>query len=55
MKLFPTVVTPTALYGCSSWVMTCDRETKLQSTQLKMIRSIIGTKRLANETWVDNV
>jgi hypothetical protein len=59
LKLFHTMVTPTILYGCSSWVMTCARETTLRSTQMKMLRAVLGRKRMKIEplgdieTWVD--
>ena len=58
MKLFNAVVTPTMLYGCSSWVLTVVREKKLQTTQLRMIRNMIGRGRRIDEvtddteTWV---
>ena len=29
MRLFNAVVTPTMLYGCSSWVLTAGREKKM--------------------------
>ena len=58
LKLFHSVVTPTVLYGCGSWVMTCVRETQLKRVQLKMMRSILGWGRITNshgelETWVE--
>jgi hypothetical protein len=63
LKLFHSVVTPTVLYGSGSWVMTCAREQTLRSTQMKMIKSILGRRRLVKqhdgeegqsiETWVE--
>ena len=58
LKLFHSVVTPSVLYGCSSWVMTRAKETQLQSVQMKMMRSILGKGRATNthgvmETWVE--
>jgi len=58
LKLFQSVITPTALYGCSSWVMTGAREAELQTTQMKMLRSMLGRRRRnlpdgELETWVD--
>jgi hypothetical protein len=41
LKLFDTILTPTVLYGCSSWVMTGTRETLLRSTQMKMLRAVL--------------
>ena len=58
LKLFHTVVSPTVLYGCSSWVLTARRDHKLKTTQMRMIRCIIGRKRKVEsetgqaETWV---
>ena len=58
LKLFHSVITPTALYGCGSWVMTSARQATLRSAQLKMLRSILGLRRIQMpngdiETWVD--
>ena len=58
MNLFHSVVTPTALYGCGCWVMTGERDARLRSTQLKMLRAILGRPRLVKtagdlETWVE--
>lgn len=53
LKLFQSVVPPTILYGCSSWVMTVARETLLRSTEMKMLRAIMGRRRLESETWVE--
>ena len=41
MKILKAVVQPTLLYGCCSWAMTRSRERFLETTQRKMIRSII--------------
>ena len=49
MNLFNAVVTQTALYGSSAWAMTCAREQKLRVTQRKMLRCIIGDKRMPSE------
>ena len=58
LKLFHSVITPTALYGCSSWVMTSTRTAKLRGTQLKMLRAMLGRQRIYTsdgeiETWVE--
>ena len=58
MRLFNAVVTPTILYGCSSWVLTASKEKRLQTTQMKMTRTILGRKRKVDEktsdteTWI---
>ena len=59
LKLSHIVVSPTALYGSGSWVTTNSREATLKTTQMKMLRAIVGNKRLLSsgsrefETWVD--
>ena len=57
LKLFQSVVTPSVLYGSSSWVLTGAREQTLRSTQLEMLRAMLGRKRSVVgeclETWVD--
>lgn len=45
MKLFNSVVTPSALYGCGAWTMTKERELLLKTTQRKMLRKVLGAKR----------
>ena len=56
-QLFQSVVQPTFLYGCSSWTLTREREQLIQSTQRKMMRKIVGTRRrVLNgelESWLD--
>ena len=57
LKLFKAVVQPTLLYGCSCWTMTREREQKVRTTQRKMLRAIVGTRRQLRdddlEAWVD--
>ena len=55
---FHAVVTPTVLYGSGSWAMTGEREALLRTTQLKMLRKVLGKQRLVLsegdlETWVE--
>ena len=45
MRLFGKVITPTVLYGCATWTMTAERDTKLRSAQRKMLRKILGKGR----------
>lgn len=42
LRLFKSVIQPSVLNGCVSWVMTRDRENMLRSTQRKMMRTILG-------------
>jgi hypothetical protein len=45
MRLFDSVVTPTALYCSGCWAMTIERERKLRTTQRRMMRMILGSGR----------
>ena len=45
LRLFHTTITPTALYGSSSWTTTKLLTTKLQRAQRRMLRLIVGTPR----------
>ena len=58
VRLFKSVVQPSFLYGCVSWTLTRAREKLIQTTQRKMLRQILGVKRLVDdegvlEEWVD--
>ena len=57
IKLFKAVVQPTLLYGCACWTLTRERESLIRSTQRKMMRRIMGTRRQVigdqTEKWVD--
>ena len=63
LKLFHSVVTPSMLYGCAAWVMTQHRDQALRSTEMRMMRAILGRKRVVTklgepeepvvETWVE--
>ena len=46
LKLFAAVVQPTFLYGCSSWTLTRKRESVIRSLQRKMLRSVVGCRRV---------
>ena len=45
MRLFNAVVTPSVLYGCSSWALTESKEKALASTQTKMVRWMMQKNR----------
>lgn len=45
LRLFDATITPTVLYGCTSWTTTKDLTTKLLRTQRRMLRLIINTPR----------
>jgi hypothetical protein len=45
VKLFDAIITPTALYGSASWVMTQELESCLKKAQRRMLRSIYQRPR----------
>ena len=45
LRLFDAVVSPTMNYAAGTWTLTKDHERMIQSTQRKMLRLIIQTKR----------
>lgn len=46
LRFFNATISATILYGCCSWTMTCERENGLRSVQRKMLRTMIGEKRV---------
>ena len=53
LKLFVSVVTPSALYSLSSTPLTATQLGKLGATQRRMIRKMIGWRRVAEEDWAE--
>ena len=53
MRLFDSVVTPTALYGLSTAPLTAQDTEKLASTQLHMLRCMAGYVKLESDDWSD--
>ena len=45
LRLFQATVTSTLLYGSGSWTMTAPLQTKLRSTQRRMLRWMVGVGR----------
>ena len=45
LRLFNGTVTPTILYGSATWTLTCKTESRIRSTQRKMLRMILGSGR----------
>ena len=46
LRLFDAVITPTLCYAAGTWPSTKEHERMIQSTQRKMLRLIIQTKRI---------
>ena len=55
LRAFDAIVTPTVLYGASSWTMTTKMEQLLCSTRRRMLRYIVGVRRQQDETWVEYI
>ena len=55
LKVFDSIVTPTVLYGASSWAMKTDMEHLLCTTRRRMLRYIVGVRRKQDESWVEYV
>ena len=45
IRLFHSVVTPTVLYGCESWILHQHEVNQIRKTQRKMLRMILGSGR----------
>ena len=55
LKLFDSSVTPCALYACSTWTMTQEREHLLNKTRRRMLRWMTRVARKGDEDWVDYI
>ena len=51
LKLFDSVVSPTALYSLPTTPLTSGQLAKLDATQRKMLRKIVGWRRVEDEAW----
>jgi len=49
VRLFDSVVTPCALFGCGSWALTKIEENKIKVAQRRMLRAILGKGRRRQE------
>ena len=55
LKLFQSVVTPTVLYGLSATALSAQQLEKLDTTQRKMVRNMVGWTRVPSEEWSDTM
>ena len=44
--MYNAVVVPTLVYGCETWVLKNRDKTRLQATEMKVLRSVVGVTRL---------
>ena len=51
LRLFDSVVSPTALYSLSSTPLTGSQLNRLDATQCRMMRTIVGWVRYDEESW----
>ena len=49
LRLFTSMIQPSLLYGSASWTLTRAREAFIKTTQRKMMRAIIGTRRIVRD------
>ena len=52
-KLFDATVSPVLLYACACWTLTAGMEQQLTTTRRRMLRSMLGARRLPGEEWVE--
>ena len=52
-RLFDAVITPTVMYGCTSWSMTEEHAHLLTKTRRAMLRKMFYSHRAETEEWVD--
>ena len=55
LRLFVSTVTPRALYGLGAATLTRAHLEKLDKTQRKMLRNIVGWVRWPDESWRDTM
>ena len=53
LKLFDSIINPTAICGCNVLAATKYQISRLVVMQRRILRSIVGWKRVANESWHD--
>ena len=51
IRIYRTVIRPTAVYGCETWVLTNKNQTEVERWERKMLRAIFGGTRTEEGTW----
>jgi hypothetical protein len=51
LRFFDAIISPTALFGCAVLSHTREESSKMDVAQRKMLRNILGWRRLAGEDW----
>ena len=54
VQLFELFIQPTLLGGCCCWTMTRKREATVRTVQRKVMRNIVGMRRLAHEDGLED-
>ena len=52
-QIYRTIVTPSLMYGCETWVWTSDQMKKLEGTQYRFLRTIAGKTWKDKKSYVD--
>ena len=55
LKLFDSIVAPTALFATSCLPLTSGHFGRIERAQKKMLRSIVGWVRISDEPWSDTM
>ena len=55
LKLFDSIVSPTALFATSSLPLTSNHFRRIGRTQTKILRPIVGWVRISDEPWSDTM
>lgn len=51
IRIYETIIRPTVLYGCDTWILTKRSDTKLEAWERKMLRRIFGGIKADNGQW----
>jgi len=45
IKIYRTIILPVALYGCETWSLTLEEESRLRVFENRVLRGVFGPKR----------
>lgn len=55
VKYFDAVITPTILFGLATLPLTATQQKRIWAIQRKMLRKLVGWRRIADEPWQDTM